>query len=184
VPPGAAEPLDRLPQVGVAGQHSQGVEDVSQSSAAQPVQQGAGVVQHDPRLAAVAEQLGDELTHPLIAPVEHRRVVVVAELGVLQHPLQVADDGGVAQVGSAGGDERLVHVQSDRERAVDAGDIHRRLIPEQWPVSASGDRRLDCLLRTAQVRQAADALWQLSHDPLLAASRSSPTLVSSKALAS
>jgi len=106
----------------------------------------------------IREQLGDELPHPLVAPVEHQCVVVVAEVGMLQHPLQVADDGRCARVRSAGWDERLVHVQRDRERAVDAADAHRRLIREQWPVSAGGDRRLDCLFRTAQVRQAIDVL--------------------------
>jgi hypothetical protein len=75
-------------------------------------------------------------------------------------------------------------VQGDREGAVDAGDAQRRLIWEQSPVSAGGDRRLDCLLRTAQVREAIEVLGQLSHDPLLAAGWSSPALVSSKALAS
>ena len=108
----------------------------------------------------------DELAHPLVAPVEHRGVVVVAQVGVLQHPLQVADDGRRAQVRSAGRDQRLVHVQGDREGAVDAGDAQRRRIREQWPVSAGGDRRLDGLLRTAQVREAVDVLGQLSHDPL------------------
>ena len=138
------------------------------------MQQGAGVLQHDPRLLALAEQLADELAHPLVAPVEHRGVVVVADVGVLQHPLQVADDSRGAQVRSAGRDQRLVHVQSDREGAVDAGDTQRRLIREQSPGSAGGDRRLDYLFRTAQVRQAIDALGQLSHDPLLAAGRPSP----------
>jgi hypothetical protein len=106
--------------------------------------------------------------------VEHGCVVVVAEVGVLQHPLQVADDGGGARVRSAGRDQRLVHVQRDREGAVDAGDAQRRLIREQSPVSAGDDRRLDQPLPAAQVRQAIDALGQLSHNPLLAAGRPSP----------
>jgi hypothetical protein len=92
VPPRAAQPLHRLPQVRVAGQRPQGVEDVIQSRPAQPVQQGAGVVQHDARLFALGEQLGDEFARALVGPVEHRGVVVVADVGVLQHPLQVADD--------------------------------------------------------------------------------------------
>jgi hypothetical protein len=82
VPPRAAKPLHRVPQVEVAGQRSQGVKDVVQASAAQPVQQGAGVLQHDPRLLALAEQLGDELAHPLVAPVEHRSVMAVAGVGM------------------------------------------------------------------------------------------------------
>jgi hypothetical protein len=64
-------------------------------------------------------------------------------------------------------------MQGDRKRAVDAVDAHRRLIREQSPVSARGDRRRDCLFRTAQVREAISVLGQLSHD-LLAAGRSSP----------
>ena len=174
MPPRAAEPLHGLPQVGVAGQRPQGVEHVVQPHVPQPVQQGAGVLQHDPRLAALAEQLGDQLPHPLVAPVEHRGVMAVADVGMLQHPLQVADDGGGAQVGSAGRDQRLVHMQGDGKRAVDTGNVHRRLIREQRPVSARGDRRRDCLLRTAQVREAIDVLGKLFHDPLLAVGRSSP----------
>jgi hypothetical protein len=174
VAPRTAEPLHGLAQVRVAGQRPEGVEDVVQASVAQPVQQGAGVLEHDPRLAALGEQLGDELAHALVAPVEHRGVVVVAQVGVLQHPLQVADDGGGARVRSAGRDERLVHVQGDRERAVDGGDVHRGATEEHRPRPPGDDRLLDPLLRTAQVRQAVEVLWQLPHDPLLAAGRPSP----------
>jgi hypothetical protein len=167
-PPGAAKPLHRMPQARVTGKRPQGVEHVVQACAAQPVQQGAGVLQQDPWLAALGEQLGDELVHPLVARVEHRGVVVVAEAGVLQHPLQVADHRRRAQLRSGGRDERLVHVQGDRERAVDARDVHRRLTADHRPASAGGDRRLDQLLRTAQVRQAVHVLRQLFHGPLLA----------------
>jgi hypothetical protein len=38
---------------------------------------------------------------------------------------------------------------------------------EQSPGSAGGDRRLDGLFRTAEVREAIDVLGQLSHDPFL-----------------
>jgi len=54
-----------------------------------------------------------------------------------------------------------MHVQGDREGAVDAGDAQRRLIREQSPGSAGGDRRLDGLFRTAEVREAIDVLGQL-----------------------
>jgi len=129
------------------------------------VQQRAGVFQHDARLAALGEQLGDELAHPLVAPVEHGCVVVVAEVGMLQHPLQVADDSRRGQVRSAGRDQRLVHVQGDRERAVDAGNVHRRVPEEHRPVPAGADRHLDQPLRTAQVRQTVDILGKLAHAP-------------------
>jgi hypothetical protein len=164
VPPRAAQPLHGLPQVGVAGQRSEGIEDIVQACAPQSVQQGAGILQHDPRLAALGEQPWDELPHPLVAPVEHRGVMVVAQVGMLQHPLQVAHDRGSAQVGAVGRDQRLVHVQSDRERAVDAGDVHRGSTKEHRPCPP-GDRRLDRLLRTAQVRQVVNVLGKLSHSP-------------------
>jgi hypothetical protein len=163
--PGAAQPLHGMPHIRVAGKRPQRIQHVVQSRAPQPVQQRARVLQHDPRLAALGQQLGDELAHPLVAPLEHRRVVVVAEVGMLQHPLQVADRGRRAQVRSPRRDQRLVHVQRDRERAVDAGDVHRPRTDEYRLAPTSSDRRLDRLFPTAQVRQTVDILGQLSHDP-------------------
>jgi hypothetical protein len=84
------------------------------------------------------------------------------QVGVLQHPLQVAHGGGGAQVRPAGRDERLVHVQGDRERAVDAGDIDRGATEEHRLLLPSGDRLLDPRLRTAQVRQVINVLGELS----------------------
>jgi hypothetical protein len=58
MPPRAAEPLHGGSQIRVAREWSQGVKHVVQARAPQPVQQGAGVLQHDPRLLALGEQLG------------------------------------------------------------------------------------------------------------------------------
>jgi hypothetical protein len=85
--------------------------------------------------------------------------------GMFQHPLQVADDGGGAQVRSTDRYERLVHVQGDRERAVDAGHIDRGATEEHRLLLPGGDRRLDPRLRTAQVRQAVNVLGKVSHTP-------------------
>jgi len=131
-----------MPHARVAGEALEGVEHVARAHAPQPLEQRARVLQHDPRLEALGEQLGNELAHPLVAPPERGRVVVVADVGVLQHPLQVADDRRAAQLGPAGWDQRLVHVQSDGERAVDLGQAHRGLAEERGPVAAGGDRRL------------------------------------------
>ena len=66
---------------------------------------------------------------------------------------------------SAGRDQRLMHVQGDRERAVDTGNVHRGLTVEHRPCPASGDRPLNLLLGTAQVREAINALGKLLHSP-------------------
>ena len=39
-----------------------------------------------------------------------------------------------------GRDQRLVHMQGDRKRAVDTGNVHRGLTVEHRPCPASGDR--------------------------------------------
>ena len=106
------------------------VEHVVQAHLAQAVQQGAGVFQHHARLLALVHQLRDELAHALVAPVEDRGVVVVADARVVHHVLEVADDLGGAQVAAAGRDQRLVHVQGDGERALDAAEVNPALRQE------------------------------------------------------
>jgi hypothetical protein len=116
VAPGAAEPLHGLAGPRITGEIPERTENVIQAHLPHPVQQGARVVEHRPGLAALAEQLPDELAHPLVAPHQYRRIVVVADVLMVHHPRQVADDRRGMQVG-AGRDERLVHVQRDRECA-------------------------------------------------------------------
>jgi hypothetical protein len=116
VAPGAAEPLHSLASPGIAGEIPERIEYVIQAHPPHPMQQGARVVEHHPRLAALAEQLPDELAHALVAPHEYRGIVVVADVLMVHHPRQVADDRRGVQVGP-GRDERLVHVQRDRECA-------------------------------------------------------------------
>jgi hypothetical protein len=130
VAPRRAEPFHRAPVPRVLGDDPEGVDHVVQTRLAKPVQQRARVLEHHPRLGSLLEELGHDLAHPLVATNEHRGVVVVSDLRVLQHVLQVADDRGGPQVGAAGGDQRLVHVQRDRAGAADAPEIHRRLAPE------------------------------------------------------
>jgi hypothetical protein len=48
-----------------------------------------------------------------------------------------------------GRDQRLVHMQGDRKRAVDTGNVHRGLTVEHRPCPASGDRPQNLLLRSA-----------------------------------
>ena len=89
------------------------------------MQQCAGVFEHHPRLPSLGEQLREELAHPLVTPAEGRSVVIVPDVRMLGHPLEIADDFGRAQIAPARGDQRLMHVQRDRERAVDVREIRR-----------------------------------------------------------
>jgi len=92
VAPGAAEPLHGLAGPGITGEVAERIEDVIQTHLPHPVQQGARVVEHHPGLAALAGQLPDELAHALVAPREYQRIVVVADVLMVHHPRQVADD--------------------------------------------------------------------------------------------
>ena len=92
VAPGAAEPLHGLAGPEITGEIPERIEDVIQAHLPHPVQQGARVVEHHPGLAALAEQLPDELAHALVASHAYRRIVVVADVLMVHHPRQVADD--------------------------------------------------------------------------------------------
>ena len=111
--PGHAQPFHRPVEVRVAGDAFEGVEDVVPAHLAQAMKEGARVFQHDPRRLALGDELGDELAHALVAPGEDRGVVVVANALVFHHVLEVADDGGGAQVMAPRRDQGLVHVQGD-----------------------------------------------------------------------
>ena len=129
---------------------------------AQPVQQRARVLQHHPRLRALIDQLRDELAHPLIAPTEHRSVVVIADVRVLEHVPQVADQRSRAKLLSAGRDQRLVHVQRDPERTLDP---HERIPSigerDHRAILSVRDRRGDQRVLAGQVGQPVDALSKL-----------------------
>jgi hypothetical protein len=124
------------------------------------VQQRAGILQHHPRLHAFVEELGDELTHPLVRG-KDAGVVIVADLRVRQHVLQVADDCRGAQVVAAGGDQRLMHVQCDRCGAAETSDVHAALGQQRRP--RPGARLLDERVGAAEVGKAGDALGKLAH---------------------
>ena len=116
VAPGAAEPLDGLAGPAVAGEVPERVEYVVQAHLPQAVQQGARVVEHHPGLAAFIEQLRNELAHALVAPVNTGALWLSPMSGcsIIHSRLLMIRRG--AQV-AAGRDQRLVHVQRDRERA-------------------------------------------------------------------
>ena len=104
----------------VAGDGLEGVENVVEPHLPQAEEQASGVVQHDAGLFALMHELGDEFTHAFVARVKNRGVMVVADVLVFHHVLEIADDGGGPQIVAASGDEGLVHVQGDGEGALHA----------------------------------------------------------------
>jgi hypothetical protein len=163
VAPGRPEPLDGAAQCGLAGDALEAVDHIVGPQHAQPVQQRARVLEHDARLAAFGEQRRDELAHARIAVPEDGRIVVVAHARMLEHVLQVADECGRAQLGTAGRDQRLVHVQCHRAGAADAVEADAALRQKHRGIAHASDRALDQRLGTAQVGQVVDGLRQVGH---------------------
>ena len=83
------------------------------------MQETTRVIQHHSRVFTLLNKLRNELAHAFVTPVKHRRVMVVADLPVIHHVFQIADDRRRPQISTAGGNQRLVHVQADTERAPD-----------------------------------------------------------------
>ena len=67
---------------------------VIQTHLDQAMEQTTRVIEHHPRLFSIIYKLRNELSHPLVAPMEYRSVVVVCKLWVVHHILEVADDTG------------------------------------------------------------------------------------------
>ena len=146
VAPRHAEPFDRVAITRVAGDALEVVEHVVQAHLAHPVEQRARILEHHARLFALVNQLRDELAHALVAPVEHRGVVIVADARVVHHVLEIADDLRGLQVRAAGGNQRLVHVQGDGTGAVDILKINARGV-------GSGAGNCERCFRAANVRE-------------------------------
>ena len=96
------------------------------------MEQTPRILEHDAGLLALLDQLRNELAHSLVAPVEDGRVVIVADVGVVHHVLEVADDLCRVEVTAPGRDERLLHVEGVGKQAlglskIDSalGQIHR-----------------------------------------------------------
>ncbi len=157
--PRRAEPFDAAAVRRIVRDRPEALEDVVKPHVAQPVQQAARVLEHDARVAALVDEPRYELPHALVAPVEHGRVVVVADVGVLHHVLQVADDPCRAQVVAAGRNQRLVHVQRLGEAARQRAHVHAASRQVEGP--ALGGRLGDRVLRAADVRQPVHLLGNL-----------------------
>ncbi len=163
VAPGHAEPFHRPVVVRVAGDALEGVEDVAPAHLAQAVEEGAGVFQHDPRRLALPDQLRDELAHALVAPGEDGGIVVIADALVLHHVLEVADEGGAAQVTAAGRDQGLVHVQGDGGGGADLAEVDAPPVPEEGLGGAGGQGVRDVGLAARDIGDAFDRFGKRIH---------------------
>jgi hypothetical protein len=139
------------------------VEHIVKSHLPEAVQQRARVIEHDPRLAAFFDQLRNELAHPLVAPVKHRRVVVVANGRALHHELEIADDAGGRKVATSGGNERLMHVKGNRRRAPDATEVQPAFPTKPVPVVTIRDCLLDRGLPPRKIWQAVNRFGERIH---------------------
>ncbi len=151
VAPGATEPLDAVAIPRIARDQPEVLEDIVQAHRVQAVEQRARVVEHHAGLLALGDKLGDELPHPLVAPMEDLRIVVVAHIRVVHHVLEVADDRGSRKLLIRVGNQRLVHVQRDGAGALDSRPVYGAFATTMGGLRHSvGDHRL----RAAQVGQA------------------------------
>jgi hypothetical protein len=148
--PSISQPFNRPPVRRLARNLSQTIKDVIEPHLPQTVKQGARIIEHNARLLALAEQLRDEFPNPFVAPVESRRVMVVANSGIVHHVLQVADDSGRLRVPAARWDQGLVHVQRDRGCAADLGKVEAFLGGE-YPSFTLLNGLFDQLLGAANV---------------------------------
>ena len=161
--PRTAQPFDAAPIIGIATGVLQGVEHIVQTHRPHPVKKGAGIFQHHSRLLALVDQLRDKFANPLVAPVKGRRVVVIADVLVIPHIFQIADDRRRGQIAATGGNQRLVHVQGNGAGGANMAEIN----PAFWQIrglGATGAHRLfHERLRTADIRQTINILWKLAH---------------------
>ncbi len=154
VAPRRSQPFDMPTADGIAGEVAEAVEDVVQAHLPEAMEQAARILEHDPRALAAPDQLGDELAHPLVAPVEDRGVVIVADLRMIHHVFEIADDGRPAQILAPGWNQGLVHVQRTREEAPGPLEVDPAL--GQIDGTRSGDRLGDERLRAAEVGEIAE----------------------------
>ena len=162
--PWTAQPLHRPAIADVAGDPCKRVEHVVGAHLAESVEESAGVLEHDPRLEPLVEKLGYELAHSLVAPQEHRGVVVVTDSRVVQHPLQIADHSCCPKLRAARWDEWLVHVQGNGEGTIDLTEPQRTPGKER-PIGPAGpDGLLDVLLSAGDVGKPINMFGDVAHN--------------------
>lgn len=74
------------------------------------------------------------MNHALITPPEDWCVVVIPDLLVFHHVLQITDDGRSPEIRTASGNQRLVHVQRYGSGAPDSAEVDRAFTKKYRPV--------------------------------------------------
>ncbi|MGA2404931.1 MAG: hypothetical protein ABSG91_25050 [Syntrophobacteraceae bacterium] len=119
------------------------------------MEQGASVVDHNPRVFALLHQAGNELTHALVAPAENLCVVPVFIVGTFLHELEIANERCMAHEApspwTSGRDERLVHVQSNGAATPNITEINPALVQENRSVPAGANSSFNDSFRAAQI---------------------------------
>src|SRR6266404_5598116 len=113
MPPSATQPLDRSTIAWGTSNSAQVVEHVVQAHLPKSVQESPGIFQHHAGLLAFVDQLWDELPHAFVAPMKHGGVVVVPDILVVHHVIEIANDLPCVQLRTSGRDQRLMHVEGD-----------------------------------------------------------------------
>ena len=127
--PAGAKPFDMALHHHVGGQIVQGATDVITAHLPHTPEQVARIIEHDPWLASLLDQLGQQICQTPIARRKGLCVVVVTLVRVLSHVLQMGDQLTI----NACRHRRLVHMQS-------AGETRAQLIEIQ--IAAAGVDRL------------------------------------------
>lgn len=161
--PRAAEPFHSLTVPGIAGDRPKRLNGVVRPHLAQFVHKYPRVLEHDTGRVTFLNELREELSHALVAPKEDRGIMIVPDFWIVHHMFQVADQWRGSKIRAARWDQRLMHVQSDSERALHATERHR--VPAEKPetFSCCPDGGLDNRLGTANVGDTFDVLSKLTH---------------------
>ena len=134
VAPERSQPLHMGLQAGITGELLEGLEDVEAAHLPKAPEQIAGVIEHDPRIAAALNQLRNDVGEALVALGKGLGVVVIALTWVLHHVLQMGDQFSLGASWNRG----LVHVQGTGEARADllqleigVGQKHRLVLLHQ-----------------------------------------------------
>src|SRR5664280_292430 len=121
--PGGPKPFHAASVVRVLSEGNQGIKHIIQAHVAQAVKQSTGVLKHNARLLSLVYKCRDKFPHALVTPVKHRGVVVVPNMRVVHHVLQIANNVRSSKVVPARWNERLVHVKGTCKAGTNATEV-------------------------------------------------------------
>src|SRR5262245_22585324 len=156
VTPTCPEPLHGAPVSGIERNALQIVENVIQAHRPQAVQKHTGVIEHHGGMLAFMNELRNKVAHAFVTPMEHGRVVIVADALVVHHVFEVADERRRAHVAASCWYQRLMHMKGHRKSAPNPREIDRTIR------KTIGTRASHCfgypILRSTDVGQSIDIL--------------------------